>query len=129
MNTHENQEEQWINIQNWTGFYQYGTNGDDKDHPMEMSLNFKNGQITGTGIDVGGTSTIAGTYDLLEKTFHWIKTYEKESVHYTGVFLEKRLEGTWQPIFSPYYQVTEKIFKAVLPLHTGKFFLYPKLDT
>ncbi len=79
----------------WTGFYlQYWLPGR---HETNVSLTFRQGQLTGWGSDVVGTYTVDGAYDRATGACQWTKQYDgKHAVGYRGVNEGHGIWGVWQ---------------------------------
>jgi hypothetical protein len=79
----------------WTGFYlQYWMPGR---HTMALTLDWRDGEVTGEGSDKVGPFTIRGTYDAATGQCAWVKKYlGKHSVSYRGVADGTGIWGVWE---------------------------------
>ncbi len=79
----------------WTGFYlQYWLPGR---HPTNLTLNFREGTLTGTGSDHVGSFTVDGTYDVRSGKCAWNKQYiGRHSIAYRGVNEGQGIWGVWE---------------------------------
>ncbi len=66
-------------------------------HLMELRLEFRREEITGTGRDWVGSFLVRGRYDLADGRCHWHKRYVgKHDVFYQGFNEGKGIWGTWE---------------------------------
>ena len=79
----------------WLGFYlQKEIPGR---HLMEISLNFRFGEIRGEGRDPVGPFTMTGRYDLADGKCYWTKHYEgRHDVFYQGYNEGRGVWGVWE---------------------------------
>jgi hypothetical protein len=64
---------------------------------MEMRLTFRQGQMTGEGLDLLGAFLFTGRYDIADGRCHWTKRYiGKHDVFYQGFNEGKGIWGTWE---------------------------------
>ena len=78
----------------WTGFYIYSNNRRER---MDLSLTFKQGVVTGSGIDPVGPFTIQGFYNAESNEVHWTKNYPgRHDVFYKGYRDNRGIWGTWE---------------------------------
>ncbi len=64
---------------------------------MELSLTFRDGNITGEGRDIIGTFSLCGHYQLEDGRCDWVKQYhERHAVQYRGFNEGKGIWGVWQ---------------------------------
>ena len=78
----------------WTGFYTYSTNHRER---MDLALTFRQGVVSGAGIDPVGDFSIAGRYDAESNEIHWTKSYPgRHDVFYKGYRDNRGIWGTWQ---------------------------------
>jgi hypothetical protein len=79
----------------WTGFFlQPQVPGR---HLMEMSLTFRQGQLTGEGRDWVGKFALRGRYTLEDGKCYWTKRYlAKHDVFYKGYNEGKGIWGVWE---------------------------------
>jgi hypothetical protein len=78
----------------WTGFYTYSTKHRER---MDLSLSFRQGVLSGAGVDPVGPFSIAGRYDAESKEVHWTKTYlGRHDVFYKGYRDNRGIWGTWE---------------------------------
>jgi hypothetical protein len=79
----------------WTGFYlQYWLPGR---HTTDLTLDFREGTLTGTGSDHVGPYTIDGTYDVRTGQCAWNKQYVgRHCVAYRGVNEGQGIWGVWE---------------------------------
>lgn len=79
----------------WTGFYLEGRQ--PQKHRQDLTLEFGNGRITGSGSDDLGKFVVAGGYDTKTGECHWTKTYVgAHDVCYRGFREGKGIWGTWE---------------------------------
>jgi hypothetical protein len=94
----------------WEGFYK-DPRGRYPKGEMAMTLDFANGQITGSGSDPIGAYTWTGTYDTTAETCKLKKTYPgAHSVEYTGYADENGIWGKWK----------------IMIWRSGEFHIWPK---
>jgi hypothetical protein len=78
----------------WLGFYTY--HGGRRKFRTDLTLTFKNGRMSGFGIDNVGPFIISGSYDARSKECDWMKTYVgRHNVAYRGFREGKGIWGTW----------------------------------
>ena len=66
-------------------------------HQMELSLTFRQGDMTGEGRDKVGEFLVRGRYDVADGKCHWHKRYvDKHDVYYQGYAENKGIWGTWE---------------------------------
>lgn len=79
----------------WRGFYVY--QGDNSRHFMNLSLTFRDGNLSGVGDDDVGAFVIKGRYETESLEVHFTKTYiGRHSVYYKGFGEPARIWGTWE---------------------------------
>lgn len=83
----------------WEGFYLYQSGPGAGRHPMSFHLNFKNGQITGSGSDDIGALSWKGTYDVGSMSVNMVKSYASHTVAYSGMADTNGIYGTWELSF------------------------------
>lgn len=94
----------------WEGFYN-DPHGSIPKGEMAMTLEFRDGRITGSGSDPVGAYTWTGTYDTKAETCSLKKTYPgSHSVEYSGYADENGIWGKW----------------AIRKLSAGEFHIWPK---
>lgn len=80
----------------WEGFYLQQIITDKVKFPMTLELNFKNGEVTGTGSDNVGTFDFYGHYDTENGICKMIKQYHgQHPVAYDGRADDNGIYGTW----------------------------------
>lgn len=79
----------------WEGFYTYHMGMLASRHPMQFSLNFRDGTISGSGSDEVGTFSWYGEYRLQEMYCRMVKRYTTHEVVYSGQVDENGIWGTW----------------------------------
>ncbi|HEY9634676.1 MAG TPA: hypothetical protein V6D14_14840 [Coleofasciculaceae cyanobacterium] len=80
----------------WEGFYTYAFGCDAHRHIMSFALTFKNGKVTGSGIDNVNHFIWRGSYDT-EKLRCWMqKRYATHVVLYDGYVDQNGIWGTWE---------------------------------
>jgi hypothetical protein len=78
----------------WVGFYTYGAGS--QRFLMDLTLEFRQGTISGEGADGIGLFGIDGRYNTKSGECSWVKTYYgRHSVDYTGYRDGKGIWGTW----------------------------------
>jgi hypothetical protein len=78
----------------WRGYYLYAPGG--VRHRQELSLAFRDGVMTGDGVDGVGSFIVRGHYDPLTHEAHWTKSYlGRHTVYYRGFREGKGIWGTW----------------------------------
>jgi hypothetical protein len=86
----------------WEGFYTYTFGPDAQRYMMSFALTFKNGNVSGSGIDNVGYFSWRGSYDT-EKLRCWMhKRYATHAVFYDGYVDQSGIWGTWE--IPPYSQ-------------------------
>lgn len=94
----------------WEGFYTHEFGPHARRHLMSFTLTFKNGTVSGSGIDDINYFSWRGKYDT-EKLRCWMqKLYPSHLVFYDGHVDENGIWGSWE--IPPYYR--------------GGFHLWPK---
>lgn len=85
----------------WSGFWTQPNTS--RFHRMQLELNFRAGQITGSGSDEVGPFTIRGGYQLEDRDCWWNKAYRSHTVYYRGQQQGECISGEWsipgQPSF------------------------------
>jgi hypothetical protein len=93
----------------WTGFYMH--HGWSEKFRQELSLSFREGVMTGEGLDGIGTFLIRGRYDCEDARCHWVKRYlGAHDVIYEGYAEGRGIWGTWK----------------IPPLNKGGFHIWPE---
>ena len=78
----------------WEGFYMYGAG--TKKEEMQLSLEFSNRKVRGSGTDPIGPFSFDGKYDVGAGTCQMTKNYPgQHSVYYDGVADENGIWGKW----------------------------------
>ncbi|MCA1992496.1 MAG: hypothetical protein LDL41_10745 [Coleofasciculus sp. S288] len=94
----------------WEGFYTYAFGPDVRRYMMSFALTFKNGRVSGSGIDDIGRFIWHGSYDT-EQLRCWLqKRYLTHSVSYDGYVDENGIWGSWE----------------IPPYSRGGFHIWPK---
>ncbi len=94
----------------WEGFYTYAFGPDSRRNMMSFALTFKNGNVSGSGIDNIAYFIWRGNYDT-EKLRCWMqKRYPSHTVFYDGYVDQNGIWGTWE----------------IPPLSRGGFHIWPK---
>jgi hypothetical protein len=94
----------------WEGFYTHAFGPDARRHMMSFALTFKNGNVSGSGIDDVTRFIWRGSYDT-EKLRCWMKKrYPSHTVFYDGYVDQKGIWGTWE----------------IPPYDRGGFHIWPK---
>lgn len=93
----------------WEGFYLYADGPAANRHNMSFILNFRQGQIRGSGSDDIGPFTWAGAYDKGSMSVTMVKSYRTHKVAYSGMADTNGIYGTWE-----------------LPPGSGGFHIWPK---
>lgn len=83
----------------WQGFYLYSSGPDAARHRMDFTLNFRDGNITGSGSDDVGGFSWRGTYDVSTLSVHMVKQYASHTVDYQGMADTTGIYGTWSMTF------------------------------
>lgn len=78
----------------WTGFYLYVPGGPK--HRMDMDLTFKDGVVTGSGLDDVDRFTIRGRYEVDSHAITWTKAYPTHTVFYRGCREPVGIWGVWE---------------------------------
>jgi len=79
----------------WIGFYLYEANSIR--HRQELTLNFKQGNLSGDGLDGVGAFIIRGKYARETREVWWTKNYlGGHAVFYRGFREGKGIWGTWE---------------------------------
>jgi hypothetical protein len=92
----------------WTGFYLH--HGWSEKFRQELSLSFREGVMTGEGLDSIGAFLIRGRYDTEDGRCHWVKRYVgAHDVIYDGFGEGRGIWGTWE----------------IPPLARGGFHIWP----
>ncbi len=94
----------------WEGFYTYAFGPDAHRHSMSFALTFKNGRVSGNGIDDLSRFTWHGSYDTEQLRCWMQKHYPTHTVFYDGYVDEKGIWGTWE----------------IPPFDRGGFHIWPK---
>ena len=79
----------------WEGFYAYEFGPNARRHMMSFTLTFKNGAVTGGGIDDVGAFTWRGHYDKEKLRCQLQKRYATSLVFYDGYVDENGIWGSW----------------------------------
>jgi hypothetical protein len=94
----------------WEGFYTHAFGSDARRHMMSFALTFKNGNVSGSGIDDVTRFIWRGSYDT-EKLRCWMqKRYPSHTVFYDGYVDQNGIWGTWE----------------IPPYDRGGFHIWPK---
>ena len=94
----------------WEGFYTYEFGPDARRYMMSFALTFKNGKVSGSGIDNVSRFSWRGNYDT-EKLRCWMqKRYPSHTVSYDGYVDQKGIWGIWE----------------IPPYSRGGFHIWPK---
>ncbi len=94
----------------WEGFYTYAFGPDARRYMMSFALTFKNGKVSGSGIDNVSRFSWHGNYDT-EKLRCWMqKRYPSHTVSYDGYVDQKGIWGIWE----------------IPPYSRGGFHIWPK---
>ncbi len=94
----------------WEGFYTYEFGPDARRYMMSFALTFKNGKVSGSGIDNVSRFSWHGNYDT-EKLRCWMqKRYPSHTVSYDGYVDQKGIWGIWE----------------IPPYSRGGFHIWPK---
>jgi len=94
----------------WEGFYTYEFGPDARRYMMSFALTFKNGKVSGSGIDNVSRFSWHGNYDT-EKLRCWMqKQYPSHTVSYDGYVDQKGIWGIWE----------------IPPYSRGGFHIWPK---
>ena len=94
----------------WEGFYTYEFGPDARRYMMSFALTFKNGKVSGSGIDNVSRFSWRGNYDT-EKLRCWMqKQYPSHTVSYDGYVDQKGIWGIWE----------------IPPYSRGGFHIWPK---
>ena len=94
----------------WEGFYSYEFGPDARRYMMSFALTFKNGKVSGSGIDNVSRFSWRGNYDT-EKLRCWMqKQYPSHTVSYDGYVDQKGIWGIWE----------------IPPYSRGGFHIWPK---
>jgi hypothetical protein len=89
----------------WEGFYTYEFGPDARRYMMSFALTFKNGKVSGSGIDNVSRFSWRGNYDT-EKLRCWMqKRYPSHTVSYDGYVDQK---GIWG--FGKSHPIAEAVF-------------------
>ena len=80
----------------WEGFYAYEFGPNARRHLMSFTLEFKNGAVTGGGIDDIGAFTWRGHYDTEQLRCQLYKRYVTHLIFYDGYVDENGIWGSWQ---------------------------------
>ena len=95
----------------WAGFWTYS--GRKERHPMDLILTFRDGEMSGEGLDFIGPFVVAGKYQLSDGKCWWDKQYVgRHAVGYSGFNEGKGIWGTWE---IPYVGIE----------HKGGFHIWP----
>lgn len=79
----------------WKGYYLYAAAG--ARHRQAMALTFREGGLTGAGMDDVGRFVVKGRYDRETREVWWTKTYlGRHSVFYKGYRENRGIWGTWE---------------------------------
>lgn len=80
----------------WEGFYTYAFGSDAYRNMMSFALTFKNGKVSGSGVDNVSRFIWRGSYDT-EKLRCWMqKRYPSHIVVYDGYVDQNGIWGTWE---------------------------------
>src|SRR3712207_935771 len=80
----------------WEGFYTYEFGSHARRHTMSFTLTFKNGTVSGSGIDDIHYFIWQGSYDT-EQLRCWLhKRYPSHAVFYDGRVDQNGIWGTWE---------------------------------
>ncbi len=83
-------------------------------HDMELTLDFADGRMSGSGRDRVGTFTVEGAYDIKDGACLWIKGYiNAHAITYRGFNEGKGIWGTWELNWSGL-------------IYTGGFHIWPE---
>lgn len=79
----------------WVGYYLYAAGG--ARHRMELTLNFKEGLVSGDGFDDVGPFLLHGAYSAETREVRWVKNYPgSHNVFYRGFREGKGIWGVWE---------------------------------
>ena len=79
----------------WEGFYTYGVGGRKGD--MQLTLEFSDQKVRGSGADPIGAFRFDGKYDIAAGTCQMTKRYlGQHSVYYDGMADENGIWGKWK---------------------------------
>lgn len=85
----------------WEGFYTLEFGPQAGRHMMSFTLTFKNGTVTGSGLDDVDYFTWRGLYDTEKLRCSLRKTYPSHTVFYDGYVDQNGIWGSWDiPLFS-----------------------------
>jgi hypothetical protein len=94
----------------WEGFYTHEFGPHAHRHMMSFTLTFKNGTVSGSGIDDVAYFTWRGRYDTKTLRCSLHKKYPSHTVFYDGYVDQNGIWGTWE----------------IPPFNRGGFHLWPK---
>ena len=94
----------------WEGFYTYAFGGDAHRNMMSFALTFKNGKVSGSGIDNINRFIWRGSYDTEKLRCSMQKRYSTHVVLYDGYVDQNGIWGTWE----------------IPPYDRGGFHIWPK---
>jgi hypothetical protein len=86
---------------------------------MMMTLSFRNGAITGQGVDRAGDFTVEGTYSPSDPEISFRKRYPTHKVFYRGLWDGHELKGDWE---------IKSWLARILPGGKGSFLIWPILS-
>lgn len=79
----------------WEGFYTYATGPGAERFPMSLVLYFRDGAVSGEGVDLIGPFHWRGHYDKENLLCHITKYYLTHAVYYDGHVDENGIWGMW----------------------------------
>jgi hypothetical protein len=94
----------------WEGFYTYELGPDAHRHLMSFALTFKNGIVSGSGIDSVSRFNWRGNYDTEQLRCCMQKRYPTHIVYYDGYVDQNGIWGNWE----------------IAPYCRGGFHIWPK---
>jgi len=78
----------------WTGFYTYSWGHRER---MDLTLSFREGRVSGSGLDPVGPFTLDGRYTTETNDIWWTKRYlGQHEVFYKGCRDSHGIWGTWE---------------------------------
>lgn len=112
----------------WEGFYCYNTNA--RQHKMSIDLSFKEGRVSGGGVDDIAAFTWQGSYDIQTYKVKMKKSYPTHSVFYRGDIDENGIWGIWELYHGDFGNLAVEIVDQVKAMFkdemTGGFHIWPK---